>query len=148
MKVELIKADIEKLINKAGYHLYDLKFNKKDKTLEVRIDESLEMDKIEKLSEKLSKLLDKLDTGDESYILDVSSIGLEREIRGEDEIKKAIGSQVFCKTSKFKVEGKLREFKEGIVYILYMDKNIKKQRCIELKDIKILRHAADLKEKK
>jgi len=148
MKVELIKADIEKLINKKGYHLYDLKFSKKENSLQVIIDESLDMKKLEKLSEELSKLLDKLDTGDDSYILDVSSVGLEREIRNEEEIKKALGSQVFCKTKEFKVEGKLREFKDGVVYILYMDKNIKKQKCIELKDIKLLRYAVDFKGEK
>ena len=147
MKLEEIEESLSKDILKLGYHLYSLKYIKKDKILEVLIDETLDLESISKLSEKVSKLMDKYDDELDDYLLDVASAGCEREIKKEAEIKKAIGKYIHVETKDIKLDGVLKAYKDDLLNIEYLAKNIKKKIEVKKKDIKNLRYAVNLKEK-
>ena len=54
----------------------------------------LSLDDATKLNEMLSARLDEEDFIDEEYYLEVSSEGIEKELRNDEDIKKAIGKYV------------------------------------------------------
>lgn len=81
--LEQIKVLIEELLTKEGYSLYSLKLNKgKTMTLEIVIDRDapIGFDDIGVISTKISNLLDNHDFTSSSYMLDVSSLGIEKPI--------------------------------------------------------------------
>ena len=141
MELEKIKANLSKDIEKLGYHLYSLKYSKKEKTLEVLIDESLDLNEISKLSEKISKYMDKYDEEFDEYLLDVASAGCEREIKSEDDIKKAINSYVHIKTKELDIDGTLKSYKGNVLEIEYLDKTRKKNVKVNKEEVKKMRYA-------
>ncbi|MDO5439924.1 MAG: hypothetical protein Q4F12_00130 [Erysipelotrichaceae bacterium] len=141
MELGEIKEKLSKDIEKLGYHLYSLKYLKKDKILEVLIDESIDLNEVSLLSEKISKIMDKYDEDFDEYLLDVASAGCEREIKSEDDIKKAVNSYVHVKTNEQEIEGTLSSYKDGVLTIDYLDKTRKKTIKINTNDVKKLRYA-------
>ena len=141
LKLEEIKEALSKDIEKEGYHLYDLTYQKKDKILTCLLDESLDLDTIEILSEKISSFMDKYDEDFDEYLLDVSSVGIERPIRNEEELLKAVGSYIFVKTKEDRLNGTLLAYEDGMLKIEYQDKNRKKTKEIAYKAIRQLRYA-------
>jgi ribosome maturation factor RimP len=61
------------------------------------------------LNRKISNELDKYDLFPDEYFLEVSSEGIEKELRTEDEIKAAIGEYICIRTNK-KIMGKKQLF--------------------------------------
>lgn len=141
MELGEIKEKLSKDIEKLGYHLYSLKYLKKDKILEVLIDESIDLNEVSLLSEKISKIMDKYDEDFDEYLLDVASAGCEREIKSEDDIKKAVNSYVHVKTNEQEIEGTLSSYKDEVLTIDYLDKTRKKTIKINTNDVKKLRYA-------
>lgn len=141
MELKKLKDELTADIKELGYTLYSLSFDEKENILQVLIDESLDLNSISILSEKISSIMDKYDAEFGNYLLDVSSVGIERPIRNEEEVMKAIGSYVFVKTKDFKSNGTLIDFKDGRLSLEYLDKNIKRKAVIEYKDVRQLRFA-------
>lgn len=77
-----IKVLIEKGLSEIGYDLYSLKYLPRGKTLEIVVDrlEPINLDDITLVSETISKILDEHDFTEDSYTLDVSSLGIEKPI--------------------------------------------------------------------
>ena len=141
MELSEIKAKLSMDIEGLGFHLYSLNYLKKDKILEVLIDETLDLNEISELSEKISKFMDKYDESFDEYLLDVASAGCEREIKTEDDITKAINNYVHLETKDSKYDGTLIDYKDGVLKIEYLDKTRKKEVSTNLKDVKKLRYA-------
>lgn len=141
MELSEIKAKLSKDIEGLGYHLYSLNYLKKDKILEVLIDESLDLNQISELSESISKFMDKYDEDFDEYLLDVASAGCEREIKTDSEIKKAVNEYVHLETKDDKYDGTLIEYKDEVLKIEYLDKTRKKVVSTNIKDVKVLRYA-------
>ena len=141
MELDKIKTNLSKDIEKLGYHLYSLKYSKKERILEVLIDESIDLNEISKLSEKISKIMDKYDEEFDEYLLDVASAGCEREIKNEEDIKKAVNSYVHIKTEELNIDGTLKAYKAGVLEIEYLDKTRKKNIKVKEEDVKKLRYA-------
>ena len=91
---ELASGVLEKL----GLSLYDVEYVKegKDHYLRVFIDREggIEIDDCQNLSERLEKELDKQDLIPDSYILEVSSPGLDRVLRKERDFRREMGKPV------------------------------------------------------
>ena len=136
MNLKELSKNLSDDILKLGYHLFDVKYNKSEKILSVIIDESLDLDRIEELSKKISKLMDKYDKDYDNYILDVCSVGIERPLRNIEEVKENTGQYVLIKTSNKTITGTIKKVKDEIISLEYMDKNIKKMQDINYKDIK------------
>lgn len=141
MDLSKLKPKLEKDIESIGYHLYSLNYYKKDNILEVLIDESLDLDEISKLSEKISSFMDKYDEEFDNYMLDVASAGIERTINIPNDVTKAIGSYVHIKTVNDELNGNLIKFDNDELFIEYLDKTRKKELKVNAKDVKELRYA-------
>ena len=119
-KVELLlKSTIEKI----GYELYDVEYEKEGKNyfLRVMIDrkqKTIDLEDCEKVSNEINGLLDEADYIKDPYFLEVSSPGIERILRKDKHLKQNIGKEIqvklFQKDEKGKKEqqGILQEFKE------------------------------------
>lgn len=81
--INVVKDKIESKLNSMGYSLYSFKIiNGKEKILEIIIDreEPIDLDSISLVSEEINNLLDNNDFINESYLLDISSLGVEKPI--------------------------------------------------------------------
>lgn len=148
MDLKKIEEKLSKDIEKIGYHLYSLKYKKKDKILEILLDETLDLDQISKVSEKISKFMDKYDDELEDYLLDIASAGCEREISNEKELIKAIKKYIHIETKDKKVDGTLIEYKDNKLKVEYLDKTRKKILEIYYSDVKKMRYAVNFKGEK
>ncbi|MFA6755622.1 MAG: hypothetical protein WCR97_03850 [Bacilli bacterium] len=95
--LEQIKSNISEQLLKSGYTLYSFNFKKQthDSTLEIVIDreEPISLDDISIVSEIISKYLDSHEFTNTSYVLDVSSLGVEKPIDVKN-IDKYIGKYI------------------------------------------------------
>lgn len=144
MDIKVLKKNLQKDIEGLGFHLYDLKFNKNDNILSVIIDESLDLNGIEELSRKISKIMDKYDESFSNYILDVCSAGIERPIKTLEEVKKNINEYVSIKLDKKSIEGIIKGVDGEIIKLQYLEKNIKKTMDVNFKKIKKIRKAVKI----
>ena len=144
MDIKGLKENLEKDIGKLGFHLYNLKYSKNDNILSVIIDESLDLNKIEDLSKKISKIMDKYDESFNNQILDVCSAGIERPIKTLEEVKKSINEYVNIKLDKKSIEGVIKKVNGDIIQLEYLDKNIKKMMDVNYKKIKKIRKAVKI----
>ena len=91
---QLVKAPVEKL----GYELYDVEYRKQGKdyyiTIYIDSENGITLEDCEKTSNELDEILDKADLIKEQYFLEISSPGLERTIRTDEHLQKAIGKEI------------------------------------------------------
>ena len=115
------------IASELGYEVLDVEYNKvkdSDNELVIYIDKEggIAIDDCERLSKLLDEPLDKQDPIPDSYVLCVSSPGLDRPLRKDGDFKRAIGKTVDVKLYK-KTDGKkdftgtLSEFDEHTVLI-------------------------------
>jgi len=119
---------IAKPIVKAnGLELIELDYLKEgsDWILKVFIDNpdgNLNLDHCEKVSKSLSQELDRCDPIDSSYLLEVSSPGLDRPLKSKKDYEKYIGENILITTyapyqGSKEFEGKLIDFNDKNVII-------------------------------
>lgn len=153
-KLEKLKKILEPEIVKEGLILYKLAFTSESgqKTLQVMVcheDYSLDLDTCEKISDKLSQILDKEDLLPDSYYLDVCSPGAERELLNDQMILAAIDQYVHLELKDPKagidtIEGYLRKFADNELTIEYKDKTRTKQLTVEQNNLRLIRLAVKL----
>ena len=141
MDIKELKENLQRDLKSLGYVLYDVSYEKKNRILHVTIDKQMDLNEVEELSRKVSSIMDMYDQDMEEYLLDVSSVGIEREIRNQDELKTAIGSYIYVKTKELKVNGDLVDFDGEVLTLNTKEKNINKTLKINYKDIKFVRYA-------
>lgn len=122
MKENLIKqliTLIEPIVTKLNYELYHLEFVKEggENYLRIYIDneKGIALDDCEKVSRTISAMLDEVDPIEESYYLEVSSPGMDRELHNDRHLERYINSEVEIKLSSLfdgskKYEGVLTGF--------------------------------------
>lgn len=97
----VVKEIISSTADEMGYYLWDVEFVKEgaDKHLRITIDneEGITIDDCEKFHRAIDPLLDDADPISESYILEVSSPGIERELKCEEHINACEGWDVEVK---------------------------------------------------
>lgn len=95
---------VSPLITDLGYELYDVMFLKEGAEWFLRIfidsPNGIDLDDCEKVSNRVSDLLDETDPITTSYSLEVSSCGLERHLREKIHFEKAIGKNIEIKFYK------------------------------------------------
>lgn len=114
------KELLEKIIVDLGYELYDIEYVKEGKEyhLCIYIDkpgEGISINDCEKVNDAITDLLDKADFIKEQYFLEVSSTGLEKNLRKDEHFQKQIGNKIeiklFSKINNQNIyEGILKEF--------------------------------------
>ena len=99
---------VEPYLEAEGVELDDLDVRGRGRGRIVRVtvdsDEGVGVDRIAELSRGLSRLFDDLDPLEGAYTLEVSSPGLERELRRPSHYRKAVGREVSI-TTREPVEG-------------------------------------------
>ena len=125
-KMDLLKSIGEKAVELYDYMLVDVELVKEVGNWYLRyyIDKpgGILLDDCQKVSEFISDKLDDLDPIPHSYILEVSSPGIERPLKRDEDFVSAIGSQVEIKTfqsidGKKIFSGELKDFSDNTVTI-------------------------------
>ena len=143
MKLDDLKKEIKGFLKEKDLKLYDVSYDKKDGILSIILDETLEMKRLEEVSQLLSDFMDMHDEDFDNYILDVSNIGLERPIRNKKEREDAVGAYVYVKTKDSEYNGTLEKYEAGILTVSYKDKTRSKKVDIGEKEIKEMRYAVN-----
>ena len=119
---ELVKPIIEKI----GYKLYDVIYEKEGKDYFLRIfidnEKGISLEDCEKVNNAITEVLDEKDYIKDQYFLEVSSPGVERILRKDWQIKENIGKNVEVKLFKplngeKVISGELKNFDEENIII-------------------------------
>jgi ribosome maturation factor RimP len=98
---ETVRAAIEPTVSELGYSIWDITFGKvgADYHLEITIDKAdgIDINDCEKVHRAIDPIRDEVDPIEGFYYLDVSSPGLERELRTPEHIAACIGMSVEAK---------------------------------------------------
>ncbi len=112
----------------------------------------IDIDDTTLISEKVGLIIDEIDPIDKEYYLEVSSVGLERELRNIDEIKANIGKYINVKTyekltvdkiSQKEFEGTLLSCEDNLITMQFKVKQFKKQITIPYEKIAKIRLAIE-----
>ena len=123
---ETVKDGIEPIVTELGYRIWDITYGKigADYHLEITIDSDsgIEISDCEKVHRAIDPILDEIDPIEGFYDLEVSSPGVERDLRTDEHISLSIGEKVEAKLFAPKdgiksVTGTLASFEDGIVKI-------------------------------
>ena len=105
---ETVREAIEPTVTELGYSIWDITYSKigADYHLEITIDheDGIDIDDCERVHRAIDPILDERDPIEGFYYLEVSSPGVERELRTPEHITLSIGE---------KVEAKLFTAKDG-----------------------------------
>ena len=151
MELEKIKSIVEPILKQENVELYELIWSKMDsnKVLQVAIANDktgIDIDICQNVSEKILDALDEFDNFSENNFLEVCSAGAERKLRNLDEINNALESYVYVKLSNpikglSDVTGYIRDVKDNIISIEYLDKTRKKSIDIDYNNVNLIRLA-------
>ena len=128
-----IKEVLEPVINDLGFKVYDIIYEKEAQDYYLRVfiekDEVISSDDCALVSQTIDPILDEKDFIKGSYLLEVSSPGLERRIRDNAQLEKALNSKIEVHTYK-KVKddkvlvGNLISFSENNIILDINNENI------------------------
>ena len=97
----VVEALLTPVVEELGYRLWDVEFRKvgADPTLTITIDsdDGITIEDCEKFHRAIDPLLDEADPISEAYHLEVSSPGIERELRTDEHIRASFGEKVEVK---------------------------------------------------
>ena len=126
---DIVREAIEPTVNMLGYRIWDVTYTKQgaDYHLEITIDsdDGINIDDCEKVHRAIDPILDEKDPIEGFYYLEVSSPGIERELRCDEHISCSIGQKVEAKLftqkdGKKSYIGILKEF-DGVSVTLECD---------------------------
>ena len=122
--VERVEEIIKPIADEMGYDLWDVRFAKEGADWYLRIfidkDGGVDINDCVDFTHAITKPLDDADPISQSYMLEVSSPGVERELVKDEHFEKYIGSPVMMRTIRA-VDG-VRDF-SGIL-VEYKDREI------------------------
>lgn len=104
-KIEKLTYDFAlPIVEGEGYEIYDVEYVKEGPHWFLRLfitrDEGVNVDDCETISRALSKILDEKDCISANYFLEVSSPGIERNLRQDEHFEGAVGEKVKIKLYK------------------------------------------------
>ena len=123
---ETVREAILPTVTELGYRIWDITYGKigADYHLEITIDsdEGIDIDDCEKVHRAIDPILDEVDPIEGFYYLEVSSPGVERELRTEEHITLSVGERVEAKLfaaldGKKSIVGTLRGLEDGAVVV-------------------------------
>ena len=98
---EVVREAIAPTVDSLGYRIWDIEFKKigADYHLEITIDNDrgINIEDCEKVHRAIDPILDEVDPIEGFYYLEVSSPGVERELRTEEHIAAFLGARVEAK---------------------------------------------------
>ena len=124
---DTVRDLIEPTVCGLGYRIWDITYSKigADYHLEITIDndDGINIDDCERVHRAIDPILDEADPIETFYYLEVSSPGVERELRTDEHISLSIGQKVEAKLFTQKdgrksFKGTLSAFADGAVTII------------------------------
>lgn len=124
--IEIIKPFVDEL----SLELWDVSFKKEGTDWYLRIfidkDGGVSVDDCVNLTHKITKPLDEADPISQSYMLEVSSPGIERELKNDNHFKKYVGSPVMMRTIRpidnvRDFNGIMTEYNDGMITVKLKD---------------------------
>lgn len=98
---ETVREAIEPTVTGMGYDIWDIQYSKvgADYTLEITIDKAggITIDDCEAVHRAIDPIIDECDPVEGFYYLQVSSPGIERELRTDDHLARSVGERVEAK---------------------------------------------------
>ncbi len=145
--IEIIKPFVDEL----SLELWDVIFKKEgtDWYLRIFIDKEggVSVDDCVNLTHKITKPLDEADPISQSYMLEVSSPGIERELKNDEHFNKYVGYPVMMRTIRpidnvRDFNGIMTEYKDGMITVKLKDEkevtvNKKETSFVKLDDFDI-----------
>ena len=128
---DTVREGIEPTVEELGYRIWDITYNKigADYHLEITIDsdDGIEISDCEKVHRAIDPILDEIDPIEGFYYLEVSSPGVERELRTDEHISLSLGEKVEVKLFAPKdgiksVIGMLSSFEDSVITVEAEDK--------------------------
>ncbi|MBO7676730.1 MAG: hypothetical protein J6S49_04375 [Erysipelotrichaceae bacterium] len=142
MNLVKINESISQFCKDKGLKLFEVTYHKNDQILSVLLDEKLDMDQLEDISKQISDYLDRYeDEFEDNYFLDVSTVGVERPIRNEQELSEALGEYIYVKCKDNEYYGTLKSYNDGIMNLEVIEKNKTRNVSIDYKKTKKVRYA-------
>ena len=123
---DTVRDLIEPTVCELGYRIWDITYSKigADYHLEITIDSDagINIDDCERVHRAIDPILDEADPIETFYYLEVSSPGIERELRTDEHIMLSVGQRVEAKLFTQKdgrksCKGVLSSFEDGVVTI-------------------------------
>ena len=152
-KRELYEQKTEQLltpiVEEYGFELVDVEYVKEGSTWYLRsyIDKpgGISIDDCEKVSRRLSDLLDQEGFIEDAYIMEVSSPGLGRPLKKEKDFRRSLGEEVEIRTYRMidkqkEFTGILKDYDENTVTITLADET---EKTFDKDDIALIRLAFD-----
>lgn len=124
---ETVKEAILPTVTELGYTIWDVTYSKigADYHLEITIDSErgIDIEDCERVHRAIDPVLDEVDPIEGFYYLEVSSPGVERELRTDEHIRLSLGARVeaklFCpREGRKSVVGVLSSYEGGVVTLL------------------------------
>ena len=98
---DTVREAIEPTVTELGYRIWDIVYSKigADYHLEITIDSDngINIEDCEKVHRAIDPILDECDPIEGFYYLEVSSPGIERELRTDEHISSSVGQKVLAK---------------------------------------------------
>ena len=141
--------EIENILNpyliENGFKLYEIGFVKEFgiNILRVLVGKKggINIDELAMVNEYLSIKLDNIDIPYEEYMLEVSSAGIEKEIRNEEELIESVGDYIFLIEHDHEYYGYLVAYENDEISLKINLKGRMKVIKIKYSDVKFIRHA-------
>ena len=107
---EKVQNLVEDSIKEKGYNIYDIEYSKEGSEYYLRIfiekeNGDITIEDCEKVNDIVNPLLDEADIIKEQYYLEVSSIGVERNLKKQKHYERAIGEKIRVKLFKKDEDG-------------------------------------------
>lgn len=141
MNLNLIKEKVLEIFSRHDLVLYDLFEERmgKEKILTILVDNEIDHVSLEAIHmEVLDEINDDLP---DDYYLQMSTVGIEKELRNLEEVTNHVGGYVFIESQLFTGEATLNSVEEGILNVSFFLKGRPKKLAIPYDNIKFIRQA-------
>ena len=121
MDLQKVKEILVPYLEENSFKLYDISYVREAGMQILRVlvskKDGINIDELAEINNYLSDELDKIDTSDDEYMLEVSSPGAEMPLRNKEEIADNVSKYVNVNTGDKVYEGQLLSFENDVLVV-------------------------------
>ncbi|NWH10498.1 ribosome assembly cofactor RimP [Acholeplasma laidlawii] len=141
MNINVIKEKVKSILDPKDIIVYDIFEEKmgKEKILTILLDATLDHEHLEKVHmEVLDYINDDLD---DDYYLQMSTVGIEKELRNLEEVQRHVGGYVYLESDAYTGNATLNDVIDNELHISFFIKGRPKKLQIKYENIRFIRQA-------